>query len=46
MAAKKMITEKKTGEKYASKSSMKKHEAKESPAKQRAEVKAFKKKGK
>lgn len=38
-AKKKMIVEKKTGEKYASKAAMKKHEAKESPAKQRAELK-------
>lgn len=45
MAAKKIV-EKKTGEKYASKAAMAKHEKKESPAKQRAEVKAFKKKGK
>lgn len=42
MAAKKIV-EKKTGERYASKAAMKKHEAKESPAKQRAELK---KKGK
>ena len=45
MAAKKIV-EKKTGEKYASKAAMMKHEKKESPAKQRAKVKAFKKKGK
>lgn len=38
----KRIVEKKTGEVYKSKAAMKKHEAKESPAKQRAE----KKKGK
>lgn len=43
---KKMIVEKKTGEKYKSAAAMKKHEAKESPAKQKAEIKAFKKKGK
>jgi hypothetical protein len=42
MAGKKII-EKKTGEKYASKAAMMKHEKKESPAKQRSEMK---KKGK
>jgi hypothetical protein len=40
---KKPVVEKKTGERYASKAAMKKHEAKESPAKQRSELK---KKGK
>jgi len=38
-APKKMVVEKKTGEKYKSVAAMKKHEAKESPAKQRAELK-------
>lgn len=41
----KKIVERKTGEVYKSKAAMKKHEAKESPAKQRAEIKS-KKKGK
>jgi hypothetical protein len=36
---KKMILEKKTGEKYASKAAMVKHEKKESPAKKRSEIK-------
>ena len=36
---KKMIVEKKTGEKYASKAAMAKHEKSESPAKKRSEMK-------
>lgn len=42
----KKIVEKKTGEVYKSKAAMKKHEAKESPAKQKKEILNFKKKGK
>lgn len=47
MAAKKMIIEKKTGEKYASKTAMKKHEKTESKAERIKEYgKAGVKKGK
>lgn len=45
MATKKMIVEKKTGEKYASKAAMMKHEKSESKTEKKKEL-AFKKKSK